>query len=563
MAEKQPFALRVIGRLPRVLRHALYGDRDGTAPYPRSRLKVPEHHGASLKAAQAMRPLPGETLVVPLPSRLARWLPDEPVIVTGARTALGTALDLATLALPTGGERIRNLRIGHGVRLPFAIRLATGDVLHLPHAGGQVVLLSHPFAGKVRVETAAAPPVIVALDDATPRLVTVASAGRIAKGASRQVRARQLRLRALESALDQHIATAMAAPTFSDAQAVTLALYTPRWRGPAAATVNLFNRSLPVPVDDTHPEDLSPAEIEACAVRIADLPIDRLVMSGCDPSMRRLIEAIRHRRRIEVDLLWHSNFLQMGEPADWSLLQMWLEAANGGLIRRIGVVKKGLDGFLRSLGFDAAYVQNRVAGDPVDVRPTTVRDVTGIWLSGSSHYRKQPHNTLCALAELQHVTVSGAGFDSRALALIEELNLRTGEIRPTPLSPADLRAALRRTALTLSITTSECLPMLPLESLAEGVPCLIGPSCHLFRDHAELQALYVAERPGQPHDIAGKIKDAMAATDAFFPKLTAYMTAWNEASIASVDALLCGGGVAGGARSPVRSALALPQGLSA
>ncbi|MBS7705915.1 hypothetical protein [Chelatococcus asaccharovorans] len=488
-----------------------------------------------------MRPAPGETLVVPVPSILARWLPDEPVIVTGATTALGRSIDLAALPLPTGGERIRNLRIGHGVHLPYAIRLTAGDVMRLPFTGGQVELLSHPLAGKVRIDAADCPPLIVTLDDTTARPVGTGPAARAVRAGQRRTSARQLRLKALESALDRHIATAMAAPTQSDAQAVTLALYTPRWRGPAAATVNLFNRALPIPVDDSHPEDLSAAEIETCAARIAYLPIDRLVMSGCDPSMRKLVEAIRRRRPIATDLLWHSSFLQMGEPADWGLLQMWLDAASAGHIRRIGVVKKGLDGFLRSLGFDAAFVQNRVAVDPAGIRPTDARDSAGIWLSGSSHYRKLPYATLCALSELRHITVSGAGFDSRALALIEELGLRIGEISPDPLRPGDLRAALRKTAITLSITTSECLPMLPLESLAEGVPCLIGPSCHLFRDHPELRAVYVADRPGQPHQLAGKIRDALAATGELFPKLTAYMTAWNEASVASVDALICGG----------------------
>ncbi|CAH1678250.1 conserved hypothetical protein [Hyphomicrobiales bacterium] len=502
---------------------------------------VPPASLASLRVARAMRPAPGETLVMPVPSLLARWLPDEPVIVTGATTALGKPIDLATLALPTGGERIRNLRIGHGVRLPLAIRLAAGDVLHLPFTGGEVELLSHPHAGLVRIEAADTPPLTATLDDATARPVSIGEARRTARTSQRRTSARHLRLRALESALDRHIATAMAAPTHSDAQAVTLALYTPRWRGPAASTVNLFDRSLPIPVDDSHPEDLSAAEIETCAARIAYLPIDRLVMSGCDPSMRKLLEAIRRRRPIETDLLWHSSFLQMGEPADWGLLQMWLDAASAGEIRRIGVVKRGLEGFLGSLGFDASFVQNRVAVDPATVRPTTARDAAGIWLSGSSQYRKLPYATLLALSELRHVTVSGAGFDNRALALIEELSLSTGEISTDPLAPGDLKAALRKTAITLSITTSECLPMLPLESLAEGVPCLIGPSCHLFRDHSDLRAVYVADRPGQPHYLAGKIRDALAATDELFPKLTAYMSAWNEASIASVDALLCGG----------------------
>jgi hypothetical protein len=330
----------------------------------------------------------------------------------------------------------------------------------------------------------------------------------------------------------------MAAITWSDAQAGTLAIYSPRRRDAAATTTNLFVRTLPLPTDDGHPEDLTTAEIELSAARLAELPVDRLVMAGSDPAMLRLIEAVRRRRRLEVDLLWHGSHLDMGEPDDWRLLSLWLDAAKGGVIRRTGVVRKGFDGFLRAFGFDARYVQNRIPADPAILRPPKVRDTVGIWIPQSARSGGLPYSSLCALADLPDITVTGAGLDDRALALAEELGIKARDLRSQPLAPDDLKPALRETALTLSVAGSEYVPGLSLESLGQGVPCLIGPSCHLFQDDADLRALYVAERPEHPAYLAGKIRELLRATDESFPRLMAYVAAWNTTSAASVEAFL-------------------------
>jgi hypothetical protein len=153
----------------------------------------PLNRQSSIKAAARMRPGPGETLVAPLAPAFARWMPEEAVVVTAVTAEAGTPLNLALLALPTGGERIRNLRAGHGVHVPLAIRLTPGDVLRLPHGTCTIELLSEPYAGLVRIETAGHPPVFADLYDVTPRLVRFAMP-KTAGARRRHVSARKLRL---------------------------------------------------------------------------------------------------------------------------------------------------------------------------------------------------------------------------------------------------------------------------------------------------------------------------------------------------------------------------------
>ena len=64
--------------------------------------------------------------------------------------------------------------------------------------------------------------------------------------------------------------------------------------------------------------------------------------------------------------------------------------------------------------------------------------------------------------------------------------------------------------LNLYVTLSECCPMLPLESLAEGVPCLLGPNSHLFDDSAYLHSRLVVDYPERNEIIAHYIRQALA-----------------------------------------------------
>jgi hypothetical protein len=50
--------------------------------------------------------------------------------------------------------------------------------------------------------------------------------------------------------------------------------------------------------------------------------------------------------------------------------------------------------------------------------------------------------------------------------------------------------------------------VLPIESFAQGVPCLIGPISYLFRDHTFLREVLVVDQPYNP----GLIADMGAVT---------------------------------------------------
>lgn len=291
-----------------------------------------------------------------------------------------------------------------------------------------------------------------------------------------------------------------------------IGLFVPRWKGVAMSTRCLFDQWLAFPpTSDGHPDEITDHDIERFAAIILRSQGQHFVVSGGDLFWIDIIRKVRRERSaIRFDLLWHSNYAQMGESHDWKLWEGWLAALREGLVTKVGVVKEGYDAFLRSIGFDSVFVPNAIPPSRATPSVDPVSDSVGIWLSGSSDYRKPVYPGLMALSLLGKYSLSAAGIGQSGLRLASRLGLRINEISPKPLSPSTLYRRMASTSATLYTTLSECSPMLPLESFALGVPCLVGPSSHLFRDHDCLSRFLVVRNPLDAREIALKLEGAIA-----------------------------------------------------
>src|SRR5262249_36506219 len=97
---------------------------------------------------------------------------------------------------------------------------------------------------------------------------------------------------------------------------------------------------------------------------------------------------------------------------------------------------------------------------------------------------------------------------------------------------------IRRTHLTLYTTFSECCPMMALESLSLGVPCLIGPTSHLFEDAPELFNWLVVPFPERADVIARYAERALGERTGIIAASARYVPASTEAARRSLERFL-------------------------
>lgn len=324
------------------------------------------------------------------------------------------------------------------------------------------------------------------------------------------------------------------------AEATACAVHTPRWMGITASTRELFDHCYPVPnTGDQEPYVFDEQVLNHHANVLIEAGARHIVFSGGDRAHFRLME-ILHRRdpTLRFDMLWHGSYVQFLEDYNWEMIRLWIDAARAGVVHTVGTVKAGMEEFLATCGIRSRLVLNLVPGEVM--RPPNIEgDEThvGMWISFGS-YRKIAHAMLSAVAMTPNARLHAAGLEPRALEVIDYFGIETGEVHELPLPHDELLNAIRRTHATLYVTFSECCPMVPLESLQLGVPCLTGPNSHLFEDDEYLHGRLVVPCPDRADTIAHHLARAVEEREEIVNRYRAYIPGYNERARQSVTDFL-------------------------
>ncbi|MEM6943717.1 MAG: hypothetical protein AAF565_08215 [Pseudomonadota bacterium] len=500
---------------------------------------------------------------------------DEVILLRAEPCGHGMALDLAPFAGRAGWRLVEDLEAGE--RQWRGVAKGTAGSIELPIGlDGRIVLLRHPWSGQValqheetRVEIDLYASETNVLDLTVAELARYATAQNAVGDAMPKEHAALLPSMLPATGDEQpepervprHLKSEFYARRVARIDPTKpVALYVPRWRGVAFSTLTLFEQCLPVPAGrEEHPEEIGQEDVQDYARILAETGARHFVISGGDLFNLKLVDAVQALiPDARFDLLWHSNFLQMGEEHDWNLLRHWLHALRDGQVTRVGVVKAGLEQWFAGLGIEAVHVPNIVPIENLNVDPaqtaasrTPITELNadpsteteghapslGLWLSGSSPYRKTPLAALAAIPLIPGARLRAAGLDEVARHYATEARLPFERIWPEPLPRSVLHRQMRETTLTLYVTLSECAPMLPLESFALGVPCIIGPASDLFRDDEVLREALVVTRPLSPAAIAERAQDVIARRSEVLERFVPYHAAITARSRTQLEAL--------------------------
>jgi hypothetical protein len=286
-----------------------------------------------------------------------------------------------------------------------------------------------------------------------------------------------------------------------------VAVVEPEWRGVYSSTVNLFPTCLPVLDGVT----------KRSAARIAELIVatgtSRVVFAEIPPTYLHLLDALAQApRKIDVYVTWYNSFM-MSSARSWTRLKELKQLVAEKRVRKIGFAKSGMAEVFRRQNIPASLVLHGVPKVPTGPSvPLAGGPHLGVAAVNLAIWRKLPFAMLAATTEIPGAVVHVAGGSEQVEDFARELQI-DARIRRQPVPQTEIAAHLASMHLNLYVTLSECCPMLPLESLAEGTPCLLGPNSHLFDDSAFLHSRLVVEYPERNEIIAHYIRQALAERD--------------------------------------------------
>lgn len=233
--------------------------------------------------------------------------------------------------------------------------------------------------------------------------------------------------------------------------------------------------------------------------------------------------------------IWHGNFMQCGENNDWEMQKRLQKLHQERLIDKIGFVKAGMAETFRKIGADAYFCMNKAPENHPTGTTTLTSNNTDIGIfSVDADWRKTPYSMIAATLHLPNPMVHMAKPSHRAIELAKHYQIPT-QLRDTLVPSEEMPTVLGSMDINLYVTMSECAPMLPLESLAAGTPCLTGRNHHYFRENEFLRSRLVVDLPDSEADIGMKATQALAERDKIIQQYKLYSREYNQAAEESMQ----------------------------
>lgn len=279
-----------------------------------------------------------------------------------------------------------------------------------------------------------------------------------------------------------------------------LAVYNKEWLGTSFATKELFDNTIGITTLDDM--DL----IDYCAKMIAAKKYRLIIFSAFDLSWNDLIKSIKkYNPAQQIKILWHGSNAMNIENYDWEVLKSIFDLLNNDYIISIGFVKKSLYEFYKSKGYTVEFVMNtiNISGLDIPLKEKSKCTKIGVYASGD-RWVKNFYNQLSAASMIDNHLIDCIPINKKTkeFATLIKANL-IGEYQPIPRE--ELLKRLSQNDINLYTTFVECAPLLPLESLELGVPCITSNNHHYW-EGTELEKYLVVNAPDNIIEIKNKIE---------------------------------------------------------
>jgi hypothetical protein len=255
---------------------------------------------------------------------------------------------------------------------------------------------------------------------------------------------------------------------------------------------------------------LNSAEINYLLQIIDEKDIEHVVVHGYSSGYDDLLRGVRSARQdIKTYSVWHGGPSQFDDKLVYRSFEHLWKLKRTGLLDKIAMVKGGMQKM--SSDFFSELVFNY---PPYIIKHEDVSAEAGaVLVPLRPIYRKNIYSNLLAAkmsddVNLIYTTSKVPLFGG----LLSDENIRVLN-NGKGLSRYEMFEYYNRVQLVMNVTMAECQPMVFLESLSFGVPCLIGPNSFGHLDGHEYKKLIEVVRPDVLTDIINAIKNVKAQSE--------------------------------------------------
>ena len=294
-----------------------------------------------------------------------------------------------------------------------------------------------------------------------------------------------------------------------------LAVVPPEWFGVTTSTRNNFPNLLLCPGEAPGPDH--------AAAQIAEKGFSTVVFSDVPPAFEAMARQIKARAPQTLLLVhYHGSFAQNAQPKTNLSFRRAMALARDGVVDRIGCAKAGMAEVLQAMGVRACYLPYRVE-PPAPVAHHPARSPRRVGVFVRDILRKNAHTQFAAAAMLRDVEIHANDVPD-----LSYLPNRPPIVAHGEMPYGEFLELLGGMDLNFYVSLSECYPMVVLESLIRGVPCLTSHTHEIFEHDRELGELLIVPAHDNPVAIAEHAERALVDREAIGRRCVAYALELNR-----------------------------------
>ncbi len=283
-----------------------------------------------------------------------------------------------------------------------------------------------------------------------------------------------------------------------------IAIHNGTFFGVTSATKELFENT--VDVRDLYRRK----DIKKVGNAIIKNNIKQVIFSAMSIGNKDLILYLkRKRRKIKIKVFWHGSISQVNDNYGWQRNLEIIELMRKKKIKTFGICKESMEEFYKKQKLNTKFITNKVDVDyVVDKKIPDKKEIrVGLYAAKCDDWRKNMFTQLAAISLIPNAVVDMVPLNDTAISFAKILGLKIEGIDKS-LPRQDLIKRMAHNDINLYVTYSECSPMLPLESMEIGVPCITGNNHHYFKN-SDLEKYLVVFNESDPELIKDKMLSAL------------------------------------------------------
>ncbi len=286
----------------------------------------------------------------------------------------------------------------------------------------------------------------------------------------------------------------------------SIVFYNSDWLGVTSATKELFDNTIDCG------EIYRKKDIRKIAHTIISNKINQVIFSSFAYGWKDLALYLKKKNKnLKIKTYWHGSHSQILDSYGWTRNKEIIKLHKKGVIDVMGSCKGSLINFYKKEHFDIMFLSNKVVLNNKVNKSQLSEIKIGLYAAKCDDWRKNMFTQIAAVSLIDNAVIDMVPLNDTALEFSKILGVKiTGS--KSPLNREQLIERMANNTLNLYITYSECAPMLPLESMENGVVCLTGNNHHYFKDN-KLGNYIVVDNEEDVLEIKNKIESGIKNTN--------------------------------------------------